>query len=181
MDVAEHSVKLGWPDHHVVFDCHELSPRNTFKKTRNISRVVKHLVLCFLFISIQTVGSSHWKWPGLKYHYHHGQEDISVTFFSTAEFILRIWRIYLLIKGFFFFLDHISEQSLSSVSSLRNVRLWFEMFLWDSHDHSDLISCFGVWWPHAWRSQGVAVFCALLCLHLYSGWWKELSLPIFIS
>lgn len=40
------------------------------------------------------------KMPGLKYHITMGKWIFQLLF-STAEFVLRIWRLYLLIKGFF--------------------------------------------------------------------------------
>lgn len=60
--------------------------------------------------------------PGLKYHITMGKWVFQLLIFLTAEYILGIWRLYLLIKRWFSF-DHISHQSLSNVSSLRNARL----------------------------------------------------------
>lgn len=55
----------------------------------------------FLFISIQTLGSSHGKWPGLKYYVTMGKWIFHLLFLQLLN--LRIWRPLPVDKGIFFF------------------------------------------------------------------------------
>lgn len=141
------------------------------KGTRSICWAVKHWSFVFIHFNPNS-GKLSQKTPGLKYHITMGKGIFQFLTLSTAEFILGISRLYLLLQGWFSF-EHTPAPSLSNVSSLKNARLWFKMSLWDSQDHRGLISCFRVWWPHTWRSEGIVVSVQFYCLHLYSGWWEE--------